>query len=245
LNAVEYHAKYGYQEPPAVRQTTDLAYRRAAEDCLAQARMGIQRQAVEQARVTAYLEKQREAADRAEKERQAGRVRAQAMQETRAREQAETEAAEKRESEARAIDPAFTRAQLSAQLCYMASSRKHAKGMIDNERQGARAGLGIIDKEEVYKWQGELVIMAKLERLAKAALKARKLSPLACKADTVASDFADCIDNVRQGTMIVDEDEDEYLASAKRIAEYAPSCTPWKRLTPEASASDSATSTEK
>jgi hypothetical protein len=113
-------------------------------------------------------------------------------------------------------DPRFVRAELSTELCYVAGSKKHAKQMVDNQRQQARAGLGVIDKEEVYTWQGELLIMSKLDGLVRGELHHRKLSPGTCD-PKVSDTFASCIDDVRQSTMILGAGDDEYLADAKRI----------------------------
>lgn len=160
------------------------------------------------------------------------------------REREEKEAADQREAEVRAKDPAFTRVRLSALLCYVASSRQHAKEIIDDQRRGARSGLGVIDKEQVYEYQGELVIMSKLERLVKADLKAHKSSPLPCK-PAAGKDFADCIHAIRMAPSSVDPGENEYTAEATLISESSETCTPWKRLTPETPVSPSVTSTPK
>jgi hypothetical protein len=122
-------------------------------------------------------------------------------------------------------DPRFVRAELSNELCYVAASKKHAKQMLDNQRQQARAGLGVIDKEEVYTWQGELLILSKLDGLVRGELRHRKLSPGTCD-PKVSDTFASCIDDVRQSTMILGAGDDEYMSSAKRIFDAGPGCMP-------------------
>ncbi len=139
------------------------------------------------------------------------------------RREAEAKQEEAEEEDAQRRAAADPRKILSLQMCYVTASRKHAKQMIANEKEGARAGLGVIDKEEVYKWQGELVIIARLEKLVKADLKARRLSLAAC-APADAQRFSECIDGMRSQPLEVGANEDEYLTSALRIREFSPGC---------------------
>jgi hypothetical protein len=147
-------------------------------------------------------------------------------------EQRSAEAAERAEEDAKMKDPTFTRGRLSLLLCYAAVSRKHAQERLDDERQGARRGLGVINKEDVYEYQGELVVMSKLERLAKADLKARRISPIACKSAETET-FSRCVHAARMEPSLVDmtaePNYNEYTASANRIVEFSMDCAPWNR----------------
>jgi hypothetical protein len=155
------------------------------------------------------------------------------------REAEQREAAEQLDAEEKMRDPVFGRARLSALLCYVASARKHAKEILDEQRQGARAGLGVIDKELVYEYQGELVILSKVERMVKADLKTRKVSALACKPEP-SQTFADCIHNSRMAPATLDPGENEHTAEAERVVGFSLDCTPWDRLAQSASAASDA-----
>lgn len=219
LKSLRYHEA----QPSPQNQQLAVALRELAEGCMNRARAGLQRQAEDQADMAIYFQRQAKARALAEQERAANAARVRAQREKQERDKAAQEAADQQATEAQLKNPGYLRAVLSAQLCYVASSRKHAKQMIDNERQGAREGLGVIDKEEVYKWQGELVILSKLEGLTKASIKGKRFVPLPCNADA-AKHFADCIDGARQQPMYLSEGDDEYLASATRIVDFAPGC---------------------
>ena len=111
---------------------------------------------------------------------------------------ADAEAASQREQIAKSKNPSFARARLSALLCYASGERRKYQGQIDEQKRGAKIG-GVINKQQVYEAQQEIVAMDELSESTRRSLKSARTKPTDCrKIDrTELEAFFACIDGQR------------------------------------------------
>lgn len=175
-------------------------YQQGADRCIGQ-QLPIARQQIEG----------EDEANRKRAERSAEKVRRD--DEERANEIAARQAYEKNVS-----SPGFTRQRLSALLCYASAEKRHAKDRIDEQRRGARAGMGIVDKEKVYESQQEIVAMEELEKAVRRDLKSAHAAAMDCRklARTELEAFVSCVDSQRSDA--VDDSAAESVESIEQAS---------------------------
>lgn len=141
---------------------------------------------------------------------------AQAVREIAEREQ--QEAADQKALDDLRRDPKFIRMRLSALLCYQAGERRKYQGRIDEQKRGARIG-GVIDKEQVYEAQQEIVAMDRLGESIKRSLKSARIKPMDCRriAPEKLEDFISCIDGKRNDS--IDDPADESVSQIMTASE--------------------------